>query len=104
MLFLTDMALAVAGSLPALLLSVFIAVRASRIQARREAMEARRVLVQQINDVMRLLWIQSEQGRHVMRDVLVAAAADGWDGFKAECAQAVHDIPAVQPPQIIEDR
>jgi len=99
-----DMVLAVAGSLPALLLSVFIAVRASRIQARREAMEARRVLIQQINDVIRTLWIQSEQGRHVMRDVLVAAGADGWEGFKAECAQAVHDIPAVQPPQIIEDR
>ena len=102
--FLVDMALAVAGSLPALLLSVFIAVRASRIQARREALEARRLLVHQINDVIRVLWIQAEQGRHIIRDVLVAAGADGWEGFKAECSRAVDDLPPIQPPQIIEDR
>lgn len=100
---LSDLVVALLGSLPTLFLSIVIAVRASRNQARREAMEARRILTREINDVIRRLWVENEENRHRMREMIIAATVDGWEGFSRECSRISAQSWSIDPPKIIED-
>lgn len=101
---LSDLVVALLGSLPTLFLSIFIAVRASRNQARREATEARRLLTREINEVIRRLWVGCEEDRHRLRSILIAATIDGWEGFSEECSRMSAQSWPIDPPKIIEDR